>query len=69
MNDATYNAACDVIDRMLTKLESAEIMYEELAGALGFKPILYRDAHPAILARARACKAAYDQVIAEKDAA
>ena len=62
MNDDTYNAACGVIDRMLTKLENTEIMYEELAGALGFKPVLYRDAHSVILARARACKAAYDQV-------
>lgn len=63
MDVATYNAACDVIDQMLTKLEGEETMYEELAGALGFNPpLLYRDAHPAILARARACKAAYDQV-------
>lgn len=62
-DNPTYNAACDIIGEVLANLDTSETMYEELAGALGFTaPILYRSAHPAILARARACKAAYDGV-------
>lgn len=63
MDDKTYNAACDIIGEVLANLDTSVTMYEELASAIGFSPpLLYRDAHPAILARARACKAAYDGV-------
>lgn len=66
MDDKTYNAACDVIDGLIGRWEKSASMYEELAGALGFDSHnIDNDLHPAILARARACKAAYDVVMKE----
>ncbi|MGB3042487.1 MAG: hypothetical protein WBB98_04815 [Xanthobacteraceae bacterium] len=59
----TDDATDALIDAFVSGMDELEVMYEELAGALGCaQPVMYRREHPAILARARACKAAYDQV-------
>jgi hypothetical protein len=65
MDDKTYDTVCAITGELLTKLDRAETMYEEVADALGIKPCIYTEQHPAILARARACKAAYDVVTKE----